>query len=139
MKNQCHHQFRIPSKPPPLPSAIDSASKSLSETETETPSTEIPVIECTAMKIEEMSEGDSLQENHAPIIATLVPEMNDTGTILDTTSIKSELSSKYSGLKKSVRTELTYLKAFTSSEQPDPCLSSVFKLILLLSDCQSVI
>ena len=137
MKNQ--HQFRIPSKPPPLPSVIDSASKSLSETETETPSTEIPVIECTAMKIEEMSEGDSLQENHAPIIATLEPEMNDTGTILDTTSIKSELSSKYSGLKKSVRTELTYLKAF--SAQPDPCLSSVFKLILLLSDClgQSVI
>ena len=84
-----------------------------------------------AVEIEEIPEDSSLK-NIAPIIATLEPEKNVTEIVLDTKSIKSELSSKYSGLKKSVRTELAYLKAF--SEQPAPCLRSVFKLILLLTD-----
>ena len=72
-----------------------------------------------AVEIEEIPEDSSL-ENNAPIIATVEPEKKDTEIVLDTKSIKSELSSKYSGLKKSVRTELAYLKAF--SEQQAPCL-----------------
>ena len=84
-----------------------------------------------AAPIEEILEDDSSLENNAPVIALLEPEKIDTEIILDTKGIKSELSSKYSGLKKSVRTELAYLRAF--SEQPTPCLRSVFKLILHLS------
>ena len=89
-----------------------------------------------AVEIEEIPEDSSL-ENNAPIIATLEPEKNDKEIVLDTKSIKNELSSKYSGLKKSVRTELAYLKAF--SEQPAPCLRPGFKFILLLTDWSSPI
>ena len=88
------------------------------------------------MEIEEIPEDSSL-ENNVPIIATLEPEKNEMKIVLDTKSIKSELSSKYSGLKKSVRTELAYLKGF--SEQPAPCLRPGFKLILQLTDWSSQI
>ena len=125
---QYQHQLKIHPKPSSPPSVIDSASKSLPEIENIT--TDVPVVTCAA-PIEEILEDDSSLENNAPVIALLEPEKIDTEIILDTKGIKSELSSKYSGLKKSVRTELAYLRAF--SEQPTPCLRSVFKLILHLA------
>ena len=125
---QYQHQLKIHPKPSSPPSVIDSASKSLPEIENIT--TDVPVVTCAA-PIEEILEDDSSLENNAPVIALLEPEKIDTEIILDTKDIKSELSSKYSGLKKSVRTELAYLRAF--SEQPTPCLRSVFKLILHLA------
>ena len=125
---QYQHQLKIHPKPSSPPSVIDSASKSLPEIENIT--TDAPVLTCAA-PIEEILEDDSSLENNAPVIALLEPEKIDTEIILDTKDIKSELSSKYSGLKKSVRTELAYLRAF--SEQPTPCLRSVFKLILHLA------
>ena len=125
---QYQHQLKIHPKPSSPPSVIDSASKSLPEIENIT--TDVPVVTCAA-PIEEILEDDSSLENNAPVIALLEPEKTDTEIILDTKGIKSELSSKYSGLKKSVRTELAYLRAF--SEQPTPCLRSVFKLILHLA------
>ena len=125
---QYQHQLKIHPKPSSPPSVIDSASKSLPEIENIT--TETPLITCAA-SIEEILEDDSPLENNAPVIALLEPEKIDTEIILDTKGIKSELSNKYSGLKKSVRTELAYLRAF--SEQPTPCLRSVFKLILNLA------
>ena len=125
---QYQHQLKIHPKPSSPPSVIDSASKSLPEIENIT--TDAPVLTCAA-PIEEILEDDSSLENNAPVIALLEPEKIDTEIILDTKGIKSELSSKYSGLKKSVRTELAYLRAF--SEQPTPCLRSVFKLILHLA------
>lgn len=125
---QYQHQLKIHPKPSSPPSVIDSASKSLPEIENIT--TDAPVVTCNA-PIEEILEDDSSLENNAPVIALLEPEKIDTEIILDTKGIKSELSSKYSGLKKSVRTELAYLRAF--SEQPTPCLRSVFKLILHLA------
>ena len=128
MDKEYQHQLKIRPKPSSPPSVIDSASKTLPEIENIT--TEAPVLTCAA-PIEEILEDDSSLENNAPVIALLEPEKIDTEIILDTKGIKSELSSKYSGLKKSVRTELAYLRAF--SEQPTPCLRSVFKLILHLS------
>ena len=125
---QYQHQLKIHPKPSSPPSVHDSASKSLPEIENIT--TEAPVLTC-APQIEEILEDDSSLENNAPIIALLEPEKIDTEIILDTKGIKSELSSKYSGLKKSVRTELAYLRAF--SEQPAPCLRSGFKLILYMA------
>ena len=125
---QYQNQLKIHPKPSSPPSVIDSASKSLPEIENIT--TDAPVLTCAA-PIEEILEDDSSLENNAPVIALLEPEKIDTEIILDTKGIKSELSSKYSGLKKSVRTELAYLRAF--SEQPTPCLRSVFKLILHLA------
>ena len=125
---QYQHQLKIRPKPSSPPSVLDSASKSLPEIENIT--TEAPVLTCAA-SIEKILEDDSSLENNAPVIALLEPEKIDTEIILDTKGIKSELSSKYSGLKKSVRTELAYLRAF--SEQPAPCLRSVFKLILHLA------
>ena len=125
---QYQHQLKIHPKPSSPPSVLDSASKSLPEIENIT--TEAPVLTSTA-PIEEIPEDDSSLVDNAPIIALLEPEKIDTEIILDTKGIKSELSSKYSGLKKSVRTELAYLRAF--SEQPAPCLRSVFKLILHLA------
>ena len=86
--------------------------------------------ECTAevegntAKIEEILDDDPLQEHQTPIIASLDPMNNEPDIILDTKSIKRELSSKYSGLKKSVRTELAYLQAF--SEQSSPSFRPVF-------------
>ena len=120
---QYQHQLKIHPKPSSPPSVHDSASKSLPEIENIT--TEAPELTC-AVPIEEILGDDSSLENKAPVIALLEPEKIDTEIILDTKGIKSELSSKYSGLKKSVRTELAYLRAF--SEQPTPCLRSVFKL-----------
>ena len=124
-EHEYQHQLKIHPKPSSPPSVLDSASKSLPEMENIT--TEAPVLTCAA-SIEKILEDDSSLENNAPVIALLEPEKIDTEIILDTKGIKSELSSKYSGLKKSVRTELAYLRAF--SEQPVPCLRSVFKLIL---------
>ena len=121
MDKEYHHQLKIRPKPSSPPSVLDSASKSLPEIENIT----------TKAPVEEILEDDSSLENNAPVIALLEPEKIDTEIILDTKGIKSELSSKYSGLKKSVRTELAYLRAF--SEQPTPCLRSVFKLILHLA------
>ena len=127
---QYQHQLKIHPKPSSPPSVLDSASKSLPEIENIT--TEAPVLTSTANEeIEEIPEDDSSLVDNAPIIALLESEKIDTEIILDTKGIKSELSSKYSGLKKSVRTELAYLRAF--SEQPAPCLRSVFKLILHLA------
>ena len=86
--------------------------------------------ECTAevdentAKIEEILDDDPQQENQTPIIASLDPVNNEPDIILDTKSIKRELSSKYSGLKKSVRTELAYLQAF--SDQSSPSFRPVF-------------
>ena len=125
---QYQNQLKIHPKPSSPPSVLDSASKSLPEIENIR--TEAPVLTC-APQIEEILEGDSSLENNAPVIALLEPEKTDTEIILDTKGIKSELSSKYSGLKKSVRTELAYLRTF--SEQPASCLRSVFKLILHLA------
>ena len=75
-------------------------------------------------KIEEILDDDPLQENQTPIIASLYPMSNEPDISLDTKSIKRELSSKYSGLKKSVRTELAYLQAF--SEQSSSSIRPVF-------------
>ena len=124
---QYQHQLKIHPEPSSPPSVIDSASKSLPEIENIT--TEAPLLTSTAN--EEIPEDDSSLVDNAPIIALLESEKIDTEIILDTKGIRSELSSKYSGLKKSVRTELAYLRAF--SEQPAPCLRSVFKLILHLA------
>ena len=123
-EHEYQHQLKIHPKPSSPPSVLDSASKSLPEIENIT--TEAPLLTSTAN--EEIPEDDSSLVDNAPIIALLESEKIDTEIILDTKGIKSELSSKYSGLKKSVRTELAYLRAF--SEQPVPCLRSVFKLIL---------
>ena len=85
-----------------------------------------PVDENSA-KIEEISEDDPLQKDQTPIIAAIELAKDDEDVILCTKSIKTELSSKYSGLKKSVRGELAYLKAF--SEQSSPSLRSVIVAI----------